>query len=80
VVHESESAASETLGQRIRRQRRYLFLTQAVLADRLGVHQSNVARWENDESIPALRHRGRLAAELQIDPHILIEGVDEVAA
>lgn len=70
-----------SLGQRIARQRRAVFLTQAALAQRLGVTQSAVARWETDSSIPALRHRAQLAMELMISPHILFADVDnEVVA
>lgn len=72
----------QSLGQKIRRQRRALFLTQEDLAARLGVKQSNVSRWESDERTPALRHRAALAEALHIAPHILYEGIEdgEVAA
>lgn len=67
------------LGKRIARQRRAVFLTQAMLAQRLGVTQSAVARWETGDTTPALRHRLRIAQELMISPHILFADDEEAA-
>lgn len=70
-----------SLGRRIALQRRGLFLTQRQLADLLGVTQSAVARWESGECEPALRHRRKIAAALEISPAILFAEPDaEVAA
>lgn len=68
-----ETELHSTLGQRIAVQRRALFLTQTALADQLGVTQSAVARWETDDSVPALRHRRRLAEALSISPSLLFD-------
>lgn len=68
-----------SLGERIARQRRALYLTQAQLAARLGVTQSAVARWETDDTEPALRHRAALAECLVISPHLLYPENAEVA-
>lgn len=70
----------DTLGRRIRRQRRNLFLTQEALAAALGVDQANVSRWETDVCVPALRHRAALAEALMISPAILFAGVEDEAA
>lgn len=72
-------SAEPTLGQRITRQRRMIFLTQAQLAAHVGVTQSAVARWESDETIPSLRYRMPLAQALVISPHILYAGVEDEA-
>lgn len=68
------------LGRRLARQRRAVFLTQAALAERLGVRQSTVARWETGDTEPALRHRLRIAQELMISPHILFADDEEAVA
>lgn len=66
------------LGQRIAHQRRAVCLTQEQLAQRLGLTQGAIARWESGDTVPALRHRMRLAQELMISPLVLF--AEEVAA
>lgn len=63
--------STNTTGKRIRLQRRVRCLTQAELAAAVGVTQSAVARWEQDQAIPALRHRQLLAHVLQVAPVVL---------
>lgn len=53
-----------TLGQRIRRRRRDLGLTQDGLAHVLGVDRTTVLRWEHDERVPSYPQRDALAAVL----------------
>lgn len=72
-----ETEQRSALGKRIAQQRRAVFLTQEQLAERVGVTQSAVARWESGDSEPALRHRMRLCEALLIAPHVLF---DEAAA
>lgn len=67
----SESDSTNTTGKRIRLQRRVRCLTQAQLADAVGVTQSAVARWEQDQAVPALRHRRLLAEVLEVAPAAL---------
>lgn len=74
------AAHAETLGQRIRRHRRNLFLTQKQLAATVGVTQSAVAQWERDASIPSLRIRAALAGALATYPHVLFDDVEAVAS
>lgn len=67
---------SETLGQRIRRHRRSLFMTQAALAKASGVTQSAVAQWEKDVAVPHLRNRPALAGALRTYPHLLFDDLE----
>ena len=46
-TNENEMAQTADLAARIRALRKYLGLSQASLASRIGVDQSNVSRWEN---------------------------------
>ncbi len=59
------NAASDShilpLHEHIRLQRIASCLTQAQLADVVGVTQSAVAKWESGEAVPALRHRKAIA-------------------
>ena len=73
----NESPSTNTVGKRIRLQRRVRCLTQQQLAESIGVTQSAVARWEADEAEPALRHRKQLAEILDVSISVLF---DEVAA
>lgn len=72
-----ETDRQSSLGQRIARQRRTVCLTQAQLAERLNITQGAVARWESDNTVPALRHRLRLCQELMISPVILFAEDDD---
>lgn len=52
-------------GARIRTRRQALGWTQVELADRVGVSESTVIRWEKGK-MPPTRHRGRIEAVLGI--------------
>jgi transcriptional regulator with XRE-family HTH domain len=64
--------ASDT-GTRIRTRRQQLRLTQAVLAKRIGVHESTVLNWEKGRHFPS-RYQGAVEAELGIS---LSDGQDD---
>lgn len=65
------TSASEAVGDRIRRQRRFMCLTQVKLAEALGVTQASISLWEKGHATVALRHRTGLARELHMDLHTL---------
>jgi transcriptional regulator with XRE-family HTH domain len=56
----------EHLGELIRRRSRALGLTQAVLAERAGVHVRQIRRYESGEQQPVLAVAARLAAALDV--------------
>lgn len=70
----------EPIGQRIRRIRRSLFLTQAQVAKACDVSQSAVGQWERGECIPSLRVRAALADVLKAYPHQLFDDVEASVA
>ena len=49
-------------GQRIRRERVYLCLSQAKLAELLQTSISSINRWENDKTIPHLFYQKQLCS------------------
>ena len=51
--------ATDSIGTRIARRRQRLGLSQADLADRVGVSESSVVNWEKDKHYPR-RHLGKL--------------------
>ena len=58
-----------TFGDRIRKARQYLELTQADLGELLGVHANTIVGWEADKFIPAGRAQQvyKLAEVLAVD-------------
>jgi transcriptional regulator with XRE-family HTH domain len=50
-------------------------LTQAQLADRIGVPQSSVARWESGANIPTITTLLRIAKALNIDFRVTRDGI-----
>ena len=52
-------------GQNIENGRRLLGLSQAQLAEIIGVNQSSVAKWESGENIPRDHHKVKLATALR---------------
>jgi len=55
-----EKDVSLSIGQRIRRERIYLCLSQAELAEMVKTSTSSIQRWENDKTLPHLYHRKQL--------------------
>lgn len=66
-----------TFGERLRQLRQQRGLLQQELADRVGVSQGAVARWENDTLDVSLRSARRLAAFFGLTLDELLQQVDE---
>ena len=60
--------SNDDVGSRIRLRRQELRMTQAELAERLGVHPATVRSWELNRNFPE-RHQGALEALLRIRLH-----------
>lgn len=58
-------------GSNIENGRRALGMSQAELADAVGVWQSSVAKWESGDNIPRDRHKVRIAQALRQDVRTL---------
>lgn len=67
-------------GSNIKRGRKLLNLTQSALAERVGVEQPTVARWEAGRRAPSDRHKVLVATELHQDVHQLFPLVRAVVA
>ena len=63
------------MGRRIRRARRRRGLTQAQLADRLGISAPQVTVWETGYRRPSLKSIYRIAKALDVDVAVLL-GID----
>lgn len=62
----------ESIGQRIRRVRRQLRLTQAELVERAGMNQGYLSAIENDKRTPRKRTIQALAVALDVPPAVLV--------
>ena len=63
-----------TLGERIRKARKAAGLTQEALAERVGVKQPQVPRWEKNLTIPSLEHLKSVAEVLDASVAWLLYG------
>ncbi|MBO5176822.1 MAG: helix-turn-helix transcriptional regulator, partial [Lachnospiraceae bacterium] len=64
----------ENIGKFIAKLRKEKKLTQEQLAERLGVHNRSVSRWENGSSMPDYAVLPMLANELGVSVAELVEG------
>ena len=62
-----EKGRDLSIGQRIRRERIYLCLSQAKLAEMIMTSISSINRWENDKALPHLYYRMLLCRALGKD-------------
>lgn len=64
----------ETLGTRLKNQRKYKKLTQQKVADAVGVSKTSVIYWEKDENLPKHDSLMALAQILGVNPDYLLYG------
>ena len=65
------------LGQRFKRARRKLGETQAAFAERFGVDQSTIAKWEANRQVPD-SHRVDLLANIEAESMMPDEAAENV--
>ncbi|CNL94808.1 TPA: helix-turn-helix domain-containing protein [Yersinia enterocolitica] len=65
---------NETVGQRIRKRRKELRITQETLGNRIGVKGAAVSQWEDDKTAPNGDNLLSLARELQCAPEFILYG------
>lgn len=64
----------ETIGDRIRRVRKELKLTQKQVASSIGVTPTSIVFWERNETTPKGKNLLSLCKKLRVDPHWLETG------
>ncbi len=69
-----------SLGERIRSSREARGLTQAKLAELLGLSVKTVARWETDRHAPRCVELGALSTSLGVSLNFLVLGAEKSAA
>jgi len=67
-----------TFGQRLKRLRYKLGLSQKEMADRLGVHLMTISRYERDAMKPSFKFLEKIRETFNVNPQWLLEGVGEM--
>jgi transcriptional regulator with XRE-family HTH domain len=76
-VPSTNPKANRTLGAKIRAARRMAGLSQASLAELMGVRQSSISQWERGHTRPSLEHLVPLASALNASLDELLETTSE---
>jgi transcriptional regulator with XRE-family HTH domain len=78
---QAQIATQEAFGERMRRLRRLKELSQTELGQRIGVHYTQIGRYERGESLPSSDKLKALSDTLGVTPSYLMEGAaDDVEA
>jgi transcriptional regulator with XRE-family HTH domain len=67
------------VGRRIRRRRRAIDMTQEEMADRAGIHRTQISMFEHGKVMPRLDTLILLARALDVSESQLLAGIDEAA-
>jgi transcriptional regulator with XRE-family HTH domain len=74
------SAFATEFGRRLRRIRRMSDLSQEAVAERAGIHRTNISLYENGERVPSVETFAKLAGALGIDATELLGPIRWTAA
>lgn len=75
-MEDFDSRVTRQLGRRIRRRRNFLDLSQEALAERAGIHRTQISLYENGERMPLASSLIKLAAALDISLGRLVVGIE----
>lgn len=75
-VNEFHDHVTARVGERIRRRRRAIDLTQEELAFRAATHRTQITLIEHGRRLPRIDMLLRLAAGLEVSPCQLLAGID----
>lgn len=73
-MDEFSERVAKLLGRRIRRRRQYLDLSQEALAERAGIHRTQITHFEHGERMPLTSTLVKLAAALGVSVDQLLVG------
>lgn len=62
-----------SIGQNIKQARKEVKMTQKELADKLGVYQKDISRWENDELMLSASTLAKICKILCVSSDIILE-------
>jgi len=75
-MEDFDSRVMRQLGHRIKRRRNFLDLSQEALAERAGIHRTQISFYENGERMPLAATLIKLAAALGISVGRLLVGIE----
>jgi transcriptional regulator with XRE-family HTH domain len=75
-MHEFSGRVARQLGRRVRRRRHFLDLSQEALAERAGIHRTQISLYESGQRMPLTATLVRLAAALDVSVDQLLAGVE----
>lgn len=73
----AKTTLPERLSKNIQEQRKYSGMTQAVLAERLGIEPESVSRFERGVTLPSLATLEQIAETLQTTVSALLSEIDD---
>ena len=75
-MDEFGSLVARQLGRRVKRRRQYLDLSQEALAERAGIHRTQISLFEHGARQPLASTLVKLAAALEVSTDQLLVGVE----
>ncbi len=76
MSHDPTQTFAWFVGRRIRTVRRAADLTQEVIAERAGIHRTNMSLYENGQKVPKLETFVKIAMALGVSPCELLPGLE----
>jgi transcriptional regulator with XRE-family HTH domain len=71
-----DTRVARQLGRRVKRRRNFLDLSQEALAERAGIHRTQISLYEHGERMPLVSTLIKLAAALEISVEQLVVGME----
>ena len=71
-----DERVARQLGRRVKRRRNFLDLSQEALADRAGIHRTQISFYEHGERMPLVSSLIKLAAGLEVSVEQLVVGIE----
>lgn len=75
-MDEFDRGVARQLGRRIKRRRQFLDLSQEALAERAGIHRTQISFYEHGERMPLASTLVKLAAALGVSVDQLLVGIE----
>ncbi|MBS1891052.1 MAG: helix-turn-helix transcriptional regulator [Actinobacteria bacterium] len=75
-MSEFDELVAHRVGRRIKRRRQYLDLSQEALAERAGVHRTQISMYEHGLRMPLTSSLIKLAAGLEVTVAQLVVGIE----
>jgi transcriptional regulator with XRE-family HTH domain len=75
-MNDFDTRVARQLGRRVKRRRNFMDLSQEALADRAGIHRTQISFYERGVRMPLVSTLIKLAAALEVSVEQLVVGID----